>query len=103
MEERDHLRLTNTILYEMSKGSRVDDILDVIYRELRQVLPFDRIAIAMVDREKQELTVTALKTEGEVHLPVGHLQPVGDMRLQAVVGQGETMLIHDLREFLKEH
>jgi formate hydrogenlyase transcriptional activator len=97
------LRLTNTILYEMSKGSRIDDILDVIYRELKGIVPFDRIAIAMVDRVKQELTVTALKTEGEVHLPVGHLQPVGDMRLQAVVGQGEAMLIPDLPQFLKEH
>ena len=97
------LRLTTTILHEMSKGSRVDDILDVIYRELKEIIQFDRIAIAMVDRHKQELTVTALKTEGEVHLPVGHLQPVGDMRLQAVVSQGETMLIPDLREFMKEH
>jgi formate hydrogenlyase transcriptional activator len=97
------LRITTTILYEMSKGSRIDDILDVIYRELKEIIPFDRIAIAMVDRQKQELTVTALKTEGEVHLPVGHLQPIGDMRLQAVVGQGETMLVPDLREFLKEH
>ena len=97
------LRLTNTILSEMSKGSSIDDILDVIYREFKQVIPFDRIAIAMVDRERQELTVTALKTEGEVHLPVGHLQPVGDMRLQAVVGQGETILIPDLRDFVKEH
>jgi formate hydrogenlyase transcriptional activator len=97
------LRLTNTILYEMSKGSRIDDILDVIYRELKSIVPFDRVAIAMVDRERQELIVTALKTEGEVHLPVGHLQPVGDMRLQAVVGLGETMLIPDLTEFQVEH
>src|SRR5688572_16363630 len=105
MDDREYqrLRLTNTILSEMSKGSRVDDVLEVIYRELKGIIPFDRIAIAMVDREKQELVVTALKTQGEIHLPVGHLQPVGDMRLQAVVGQGETMLIPDLREFLKEH
>src|SRR5262245_6654041 len=87
----------------MSKGSRIDDILDVIYRELKGIIPFDRIAIAMVDREKKELTVTALKTAGDVHLPVGHLQPVGDMRLQAVVAHGETMFIPDLVEFSKEH
>src|SRR5688572_30870333 len=101
--EYQRLKLTNTILSEMSKGRRVDDVLEVIYRELKEIIPFDRIAIAMVDRDRQELTVTALKTEGEVHLPVGHLQPVGDMRLQAVVAQGETMLVPDLREFLKEH
>jgi len=102
-QDYQRLRLTNSIISEMSKGSRIDDILDVIYRELKERVPFDRIAIAMIDRERQELTVTALKTEGEVHLPVGHLQPVGDMRLQAVVGQGEMKLIGDLQEFLKEH
>ncbi|HTF58149.1 MAG TPA: GAF domain-containing protein, partial [Planctomycetota bacterium] len=102
-QDYQRLRLTNSIISEMSKGSRIDDILDVIYRELKERVPFDRIAIAMIDRDRQELTVTALKTEGEVHLPVGHLQPVGDMRLQAVVGQGETKLIGDLHEFLREH
>ena len=87
----------------MAKGSRIDDILDVIFRELKESIPFDRIAIAMIDRERDELTVTALKTEGEIHLPVGHLHPVGDMRLQQVVRQGETMFIDDLQEFLRSH
>src|SRR5262245_60711959 len=97
------LRLTNTILGEMIKGSRLEDLLDVIHREMRDIVPLDRIAITLKTGQGDELMVAALRTEGAVHLPIGYILSAGDPRLRQVVKLGETCLIDDLDQFLVSH
>ncbi|MBI4563163.1 MAG: sigma 54-interacting transcriptional regulator [Planctomycetes bacterium] len=97
------LQLINTIVTEMCKGSRIEDIVEVVHRELREMIAFDRIGIAMIDRDRDDLDVTVLKTQGEVHLPIGHLNPTGDPRLQSVIWRGESFICGDLKKFLERH
>ena len=85
------------------------DVLDAVYDGFRELIPYDRIGCALVDREgpPEEWSVVARwartdEGEGEVEIGPGYEQPLAGSSLEEVLETGRPRILNDLTAYLEE-
>ncbi len=69
----DELYSILELTHEINKGLLVDDVLTRIYETFRTVIPYDRIGVALLEKNGHILTARWSRSEyGESQLPVGY-------------------------------
>lgn len=88
----------------ITEGSEYEEILDSIFETLRQIIPFDRIGIALIKNEGKDIQLKWVKS----HLPITYLEedyeaPLDDSSLNPVIYSRKPRIINDLSKYFEEH
>ncbi len=103
MSSSNKLGLLKRIILEINQGKSYQEIMEIAYDQLKNLIPFNRVAIAILDKRGLKLVLTALKTDGDIALPVGYIGKVEGSSLETLIKHGKSRIINDLEDYLKKH
>lgn len=82
----------------------VDDVMDRIYDRFHSIIPYNRIALALLSEDQQTLSVYWLRSDAdEVQLNRGHSASIVNSSLQQIITTGQPRILNDLVAYLEQH
>jgi signal transduction histidine kinase len=95
------IRKLSKITSQISSGILLDDILEQVYRDFREVIPYNRIGLALIDFDDQTVTARWAKSDlPQVKLHKGFTAPLAGSSLQSIVDTRQPRILNDLRAYL---
>ncbi len=92
------------IFSKLNSGSHQSDIFDFAYVILRPHIPFDRLGIALLDDNKQFLTLKWARSEYPItQIKPGYSTSITSSSLSAILKTKQPRIIAHLGVYLKEH
>ena len=91
------------VLERISRGTRLEEILDFIYERFRADIPFDRISLATIDGTTGRLAARWARSEGKLQIGAGYSMDLASTSLAELFRSGRPRIIHDLETYLDEH
>jgi class 3 adenylate cyclase len=92
------------VTHKINGGLLLNDVLDYVYLAFRDLLPYDRIALALLEEDNTVLRSSWVRSEAErIQLPCGYAAPLAGSSLQAVLDSGLPHVINDLAAYLESH
>ena len=91
------------VLERISRGTRLEEILDFIFEKFRGDIPFDRISLATVDAATGRLVARWARCEGRSRIAEGYSMALADTSLGGLLALGRPRIIDDLESYLAEH
>jgi len=89
---------------EGAGGLILEQLLDLIYERFSPQIPYDRIALAIVEEDGGVVRSRWARSEADsLTMGTGHAAPVDDAAVQKILGAGEPMIVNDLEAYLSEH
>jgi len=92
------LRITERVNY----GVRLDETLDFVYDEMREVIPYDRIGFSLIDEERGTVVARWARSEREMKLGAGYEAPLEGSTLKDILETGEPRILDDLEDYLRK-
>jgi diguanylate cyclase (GGDEF)-like protein len=97
-------QLLREVLLQANAGVFLSEILDHIYVSLRTILPFDRIGLALLERQSRFLWSHWVRSEAStVRLGPGLDAFMHGSSLQQIIDTGQPRILNDLVGYLCEH
>lgn len=93
------LQLLGGVVRAINRGNSVQEILDLLYDELRAHVPYNRIAAAVCRNGR--LSIVAVKSDGKVFLPRGYTAPIEGSSLEPLLREGRIRILDDLEAHLE--
>ena len=84
-------------------GATLDESLEFIYDEFKDVLPYDRIGFAEIDLTTQTARARWLKSRMRMRLGPGYSGPLAGSSLSIVLEQRLPRILNDLPAYLQRH
>jgi signal transduction histidine kinase len=105
LEQRSGELLTLPKVAErINAGLLLDEVMDKAYLALRTLVPYDRMSLALMDRDGRELTVRWVRTEApRTFLDVGTWRPVAGSSLEDLLVSRQPRIRNDLPGHLAGH
>jgi formate hydrogenlyase transcriptional activator len=90
------------LLEHINMGRTHDELFGGIYDRFRDLVPYDRIAVALLDESGDNLRLTSCRSDREPVLKVGFSDPVAGSTLQTLLQTGQPRIINDLADYLRK-
>lgn len=102
LEKRyQELRTLNQITIKINSGILLDQILDEVYRDFRNLIPYNRIGFALLDEDGMTLRARWAKTDRRrMRLTTGFKGKMPGSSLQAVLETRRPRILNDLADYL---
>jgi class 3 adenylate cyclase len=92
------------VTHKINAGLLLNDVLDYVYDAFRRLLPYDLIALALLEEGNTILrSFWARSAAGDIPLVCGHAAPLAGSSLQKVLDSGQPHAINDLQAYLETH
>ena len=91
------------IVEQINFGLTLDEVLNFLFKELREVIPYNRIGVAFIEDESGLVVADWTRSDRQVLLARGYKAPLADSSLQTIAETGEARIINDLDAYLTEH
>lgn len=95
-------RLVARMLEQINMGQGLDELLDSAYDQLSGIVPYNRIAVALLEQPLNLLRLISCRSDGEVALKVGYAARVSGSTLAPLLETGQPRIIDDLQQYLSE-
>src|SRR5688572_29582782 len=92
--------LVNTLVDQINRGLRFDDIFANLYAHIGEAVPCHRLAVALVDEAGDQLRLVAALTDGEQALKVGYADKIAGSTLEDLLRTGRPRILTDLPAYL---
>jgi formate hydrogenlyase transcriptional activator len=99
-KKRVYDRVVEQLLEQLNMGHSLEDLLDSIYENLRGSLPYNRIAVALLNESSGVLTAITCRSDGDVVLKPGYAAKIEGSTLAPLLSTGQPRIINDLEEYL---
>lgn len=97
-------QLLTRIMLEINHNLRFKDVLNHIYESFNQLIPYDRISLALIEGKGNKLKLHWVRANYKVQkLREGFSSSIIDCSLSRLVDTGEFRVINDLESFYKKH
>lgn len=96
--EQRQIRLVSD---QVAAGLLLDDVCERIYETFGELIPYDRIGLALLEDEGRVLRARWARSNGQVKLPVGYSAPMAGSSLQAILETGRPRILNDLLAYLE--
>ncbi len=97
-------RILTSITKKINAGLLLGEILDHVFDSFRSIIPYNRIGIALIDKEKNLVRACCTRSEApEIKIDRGYSAPLKDSSLQKIIATGNPRIINNLKQYLKEH
>jgi len=93
-------RVVADLLEQVNLGQTPDDLLQTVYDRLKGLVPFHRVAVAVLEDSGQQLRLVSCRSDAAVALQVGYSDPVAGSSLEELLRTGTPRIINDLGEYL---
>ncbi len=91
------------ITTRINAGLMLDEILDGVYNDFREVIPYDRIGFALLENDGRVLRARWARTSlPTIHLKCGYAAPMSGSSLQQIIQTGRPRIINDLIQYLRQ-
>ncbi len=99
----EHLQQLLNILTNINRGLELEQVLELLYTSAQDILPCDRLALALVDRAKNTTTSAWVKSNRPIRLAVGYSASLEGSSLNDIIKTGKVRIINDLEQYYREH
>ncbi|MCS6889830.1 MAG: GAF domain-containing protein, partial [Chloroflexus sp.] len=90
------------ITTRINAGLMLDEILDGVYNDFRDVIPYERIGFALLEDGGNVLRARWARTSlPAVHLKRGYAAPMAGSSLEMILQTGQPRIINDLVQYLR--
>jgi len=87
---------------QVNAGLRLEDTLNLIYDSFKEIIPFDRLSLSILEKEGSLLKVRWVRSEVEtIKMEVGYSAPLAGSSLQKIIESGNPRIINDLEEYYR--
>ena len=103
--ERQYRRIQklDEIAALVNAGLLLDDILENIYNNFRDILPYNRIGLSLLENDGQTVRARWAKTDQPpLRLAVGYEAPLAGSSLETILRTGQPRIINDLVAYLAQ-
>lgn len=98
------LHKINQITAHINAGFLLDEILDRIYVEFQDFIPYDRMGVSLIDPVTDTVTaVWARSNSPRQRIRKGYTARLQGSSLQTIIDTGRPRIINDLEQYLREH
>ncbi len=91
------------LLERISRGTTTDEVLNFIYEEFGDDIPFDRIAFATYDLATDRVMTRWARSRSALQIAPGYWKRLSDTSLTEVLHSARPRIIGDLATYLSEH
>ena len=89
------------ITARMNAGLVLGDILQSIYEDFKELIPYERIGCALLDESRESVRAYWARSEQpEVRLGAGYSAPLAGSSLETILATGEPRILNDLVDYL---
>ena len=89
------------ITEDINHGKSFDEIFDLVYENLKKVIPYNRIGIAIL-KDSNILVARKSRSDGHIILEDNFEEDIRNSSLKNVIEKGEPRIINDLEDYLKK-
>jgi formate hydrogenlyase transcriptional activator len=93
-------RLNERLLEQLNMGKSFEELFDSVFDRLQGFVPYNRIAVALLEKEAKLLRLCTCRSDGEVALKVGYAARIEGSTLAVLLEHGQPRIIDDLSEYL---
>ncbi len=92
--------VVETLLEQINLGRGYQELFDCVYERLRGIVPYNRIAVALLDEAGDQLTLVSCRSDGAEALKVGYADRVEGSTLDELLRTGRPRILNDLPAYL---
>src|SRR3989304_8532897 len=89
------------ITEDINHGKSFDEIFDLVYENLKKVIPYNRIGIATL-KDSTILVARKARSDGHIILEDDFEEDIRNSSLKNVIEKGEPRIINDLEDYLEK-
>jgi signal transduction histidine kinase len=97
---REHQQL-DRITARINAGLTLDDILENIYTDFREIIPYNRIGLALLDDGGQTVSSRWNKSDHPIRLGATYRAPLAGSSLETIIATGQPRILNDLEDYLR--
>jgi hypothetical protein len=102
-ESHPEIEALNRLTARINEGLLLDDILERVYVEFREFIPYDRIGLALIEDEGDLVRARWARSEAAaVRLVRGYAAPLEGSSLQAIRETLQPRILNDLEKYLAQ-
>jgi formate hydrogenlyase transcriptional activator len=98
----DYERLVEQLLQRLNMGDEFDVLFDSVYDQLQGIVPYNRIAVALLEEPGRFLRLISFRSDGDKALKFGYAARVRGSTLAPLLETGEPRIIDDLQTYLEQ-
>ncbi len=96
------LEKLDELTVRINAGLLLDDILENVYRDFHEFIPYNRIGFSLIDDDGKTVRAYWAKTDQPVvELGKGYAAPLEGSSLETIMRTGKPRILNDLRAYLK--
>ncbi len=100
-KQSDKLKTLLSITEKINAGLGLDDVLTNVYDSFKTLLPYDRIGLALVDKDQDIVTARWAKSANPtMKIVPGYSAPIKGSSLEPIIASGNPRIINNLLEYL---
>src|SRR5262249_50382558 len=89
-------RLVEQLLEEINLGRSLDELLGTVYDRLQGIVPYNRIAVALVQPGGDKLRLVCCRSDGPEALRIGYEDDIAGSTLATLLRTGQPRILNDL-------
>ncbi len=94
-------RQLERITAHINAGLTLEEILENVYEDFRELIPYERIGCALIDNTDQTVTARWARSDGRpIQLRRGYSIPLANSSLATILQSGQPRILNDLRAYL---
>lgn len=91
------------VLERISHGTTMDEVLNFIFEEFSEDIPYDRIAFASYEHSSKRVVTRWARSNSALKIAPGYWKKLSDSSLMQVFRSKRPRIIGDLNSYLREH
>lgn len=103
LDPDQELRLVADLTHQINLGTSLDQIFNRLYDSMRPLVPYDRLAMALVNGNGNRLTITHARSNSRMVLEPGFSGTLAGTSLEPLIREGRSRILNDLQEYLARH
>jgi signal transduction histidine kinase len=89
------------ITLRINAGLTLDDILENLYADFREIIPYNRIGLALIEADGQTVSSRWNKSDRPLRLNAKFRAPLAGSSLEAIIASGQPRILNDLEDYLR--
>lgn len=95
--------LNERLLEQLNMGKSFEELFDWVYDSFQGIVPYNRIAVALLQQDTDLLRLNYCRSDGDVALKVGYAARVEGSTLAPLLNNAESRIIDDLEDYLAKN